>query len=337
MAPGWPAPSASTSADLGLDHRPRRRGTAPGRGCPARRGPGRAGAPASSSGMRQSTPTTSAPAAAMQPSSSPVSTPKWMRGTPRSATASKIRVVCGSTKRSVVGRAEVADPAVEQLHRAGARPRPGCAATATARSASRSISACHSGGVAVHQRLGAGVGARRPALDEVAGDGERRAGEPDERHVELVHQDADRLEHVRRVDARARAGGCGRGRRSTRNGLLDDRTDARGDVDAEADGGDRHHDVAVEDGGVDAVAAHRLQRDLGGQVGLGDGVEDGALAPERPVLGQRPAGLAHEPHRHAIGGRAGSAGEAATGAQEGGVVGGGAGGRPAESETRCPR
>ena len=69
------------------------------------------------------------------------------------------------------------------------------------------------------------------------------------------------------------------------------------DVDAEADGVRRHDDVAVHDGGVDAVAAHRLQRDLGRQVGLLDGVEDRALAPHRPVLGQAAPGLAHEPDR----------------------------------------
>ena len=63
----------------------------------------------------------------------------------------------------------------------------------------------------------------------------------------------------------------------------------RGDVDAEADGVGRHDDVAVQHGGVDAVAAHRLQRDLGGQVGLLDGVEDRALAADGPVLGQAAA------------------------------------------------
>ena len=33
-------------------------------------------------------------------------------------------------------------------------------------------------------------------------------------------------------------------------------------------------------------------------VGIVDRVEDAALAAQRPVLGQRPARLAHEPHRH---------------------------------------
>ena len=50
---------------------------------------------ASSSGIRQSTPTTSAPASPSSPSSSPVPTPKWILGTPLSASAAKIRLVCG--------------------------------------------------------------------------------------------------------------------------------------------------------------------------------------------------------------------------------------------------
>ena len=69
------------------------------------------------------------------------------------------------------------------------------------------------------------------------------------------------------------------------------------DVDAEPDGMRRHDDVAVEHRRVDAVAPHRLQRDLGGELGLLDGVEDRALTAHGPVLGQAAAGLAHEPHR----------------------------------------
>ena len=56
-------------------------------------------------------------------------------------------------------------------------------------------------------------------------------------------------------------------------------------------------DVAVQHGGVDAVAAHGLQGELGGEVRLLDGVEDAALAAHRPVLGKAATGLAHEPHR----------------------------------------
>ena len=58
-----------------------------------------------------------------------------------------------------------------------------------------------------------------------------------------------------------------------------------------------HDDVGVQHRGVDAVAAHRLQRDLGGESRAADGVEDRALAADRAVLGQAAPGLAHEPHR----------------------------------------
>ena len=60
----------------------------------AARAPGRP-----DSGTRQSTPRTSAPASAIAPSSSPVPTPKWIRGTPASATAPSTRAECGSTNR----------------------------------------------------------------------------------------------------------------------------------------------------------------------------------------------------------------------------------------------
>ena len=69
-------------------------------------------------------------------------------------------------------------------------------------------------------------------------------------------------------------------------GPVHHRAPALFDLHAEAHGGGGHHDVAEEDGGVDAVAAHRLQGQLGGELGLADGVEDASLAARGPVLGQ---------------------------------------------------
>ena len=72
----------------------------------------------------------------------------------------------------------------------------------------------------------------------------------------------------------------------------------------------RHHDVAEEDGRVDAVAADGLQRDLARELGLQARVEHvaagavGAL-PQLAVLGQRAACLAHEPDGGALGGLTG--------------------------------
>jgi len=81
-------------------------------------------------------------------------------------------------------------------------------------------------------------------------------------------------------------------------------------VDAEPDRVQRDDDVGEDDGGVDAVAADRLERRLAGERRIGDGLKDRAAASERPVLGERPARLAHEPHGHATDRRA------ATGAKE---------------------
>ena len=76
-----------------------------------------------------------------------------------------------------------------------------------------------------------------------------------------------------------------------------DRPGARRHVDAETDGVRGHDDVAVQHGCVDAIAAHRLQRDLGRDVGSLDRVENRPFATHTAVLGERPSRLTHEPHR----------------------------------------
>ena len=141
--------------------------------------------------------------------------------------------------------------------------------------------------VGAHEGLGVLVGAARPALDEVAGHRERGAGEPEHRHVgaELggdgLHgfgdvPDGGGVERREPVEIGAAA-----------QRLLDDRSGAGGHVDAEAGGVDRHDDVAVEDGGVDAVAPNRLQGDLRRQLGPADHGQDraGARAPLRTRAG----------------------------------------------------
>ena len=72
---------------------------------------------------------------------------------------------------------------------------------AMAMSARRSSSCAPQLRVAVQHRLGEPVGARRPALDQVAGHRERRAGEADERRgAELGDDLAHGLADVGRVD-----------------------------------------------------------------------------------------------------------------------------------------
>ena len=73
-------------------------------------------AAASTSDVRQSTPTTVAPAADIAPSSSAVPTPKCVIGTPRSASVANTRALCGRTA-AVVGERQRARPRVEHLDR----------------------------------------------------------------------------------------------------------------------------------------------------------------------------------------------------------------------------
>ena len=156
-------------------------------------------------------------------------------------------------------------------------------------------------GVAVHQGLDLGKGAGRPALDGVAGHGEGRAGEPDQRHArprQFAADQTDRLGHVGRIRRRfERSEAVQVGLAAERLGHH--RTAARLHVDAEADGVQGDDDVREHDGGVHAVAPNRLEGELGRQRGVADGGEDGPRPAGGPVLGQRAARLAHEPHGRA--------------------------------------
>ena len=141
--------------------------------------------------------------------------------------------------------------------------------------------------------------ARRAALDEIAGEGERRAGEPDERHVKLLAQQPDRLEQVRLVGLRfERAEPVEVACRADR--LVDDRPRPRLDANADPDRRERNHDVAEHDRGIQRHPAERLERDLDGELRVPTGLQDVALATQLAVFGQVPPGLAHEPHGRAV-------------------------------------
>ena len=64
--------------------------------------------------------------------------------------------------------------------------------------------------------------------------------------------------------------------------VLDDRPDVGHDVQRDARRPQRHHDVGEQDGGVDAVPAHRLQRDLADQLGVEAGVAACCAGPAAP-------------------------------------------------------
>jgi hypothetical protein len=162
----------------------------------------------------------------------------------------------------------------------------------------------------VHERLGALVVAARPALDEVAGQRERGPGEADQRRLaEPFDQQPDAfgdLRDLRGVQLRQRAHGG-----EVADRLGGHRAGAGHDVDVDPGRLERHHDVAEQDRRVDAVAADRLQGDLGEHLGVEAGVEHRHAFAQRAVLGQRAARLAHEPDRRpsrALGARSGEEG-----------------------------
>jgi hypothetical protein len=156
--------------------------------------------------------------------------------------------------------------------------------------------------LAVHERLGERIFARRPALDEVAGERERRAREADDRRAAVqlapdqpdrVHDELDallRFEDAQRLDV---------GRRTY--GVVDDRPDVRLDLEVHAHRLERQHDVREEDRAVHAEGVDRHQRHFRRQLRcLGDR-EDVVSLTERAVIGQAATRLAHEPDGSCIG------------------------------------
>ena len=108
--------------------------------------------------------------------------------------------------------------------------------------------------------------------------------------------EADGLERLLRRSAGPQALDVGRGA----DRVLDHRTHALDELDIEAHGQHRRHDVREEDGGIDAVPLHRLERHLCAELRGSRQLEEAVTLAERPVLGKRTPRLAHEPHRRAL-------------------------------------
>ena len=212
------------------------------------------------------------------PSSSPVPTPKRIVGTPRSAMPSSTARVAGRAKRAYSpGESEPA-----QLSKS-------CTACGAGLDLGPEEGHRHRGqplgqlvpelGVAVHQGLDPRRSSRDgPPSTSVARHGEGRAGEADQRHARPLQLPArpgapSRRRRARRPPARRAAGGpgrprCERARPQPGPGQAPRRRRSRWRVG--------HDDVGEQDGGVHAVAADRLQRELGRERGVADGGEDGA-------------------------------------------------------------
>ena len=110
---------------------------------------------------------------------------------------------------------------------------------------------------------------------------------------------ADRLQHVRQRLARLERAQpidvVG-----TADRALDLRPFALDEVEGQAHRLERQQQIGEEDRGVDVDAADRLQRDLGGEVGLPADLQQRIPLAKRAVLGHVAAGLAHEPDRRGV-------------------------------------
>ena len=155
----------------------------------------------------------------------------------------------------------------------------------------------------MHEGLGALVVLGWPALNKVAGQRERRANEADERlGFGQLGQDAG--------DALGDLGDVGLQQRQladvlpTPHRLLHHRPAPRHDIDLDARGLERDNNIGEQDGGVNVVAAHRLQGNFCQQFRHEAGIEHANPLAGGAVLRQRAAGLAHEPDWGAGGGAA---------------------------------
>ncbi len=226
--------------------------------------------------------------------------PKWIVGTPAAARACEYAGRPRRRELGVVGRGEGADPRVKQLDGIRARVR---LSDCVRREGRRQLveKAVPDRGLAVHQRLGHREVAGRLALDEVAGDGERPTAEADDGLVgrELGAYRADRVED--RGDSLGRIGNpepLDGGDAAHR--VRDDGADSFDELDTGAHRDDRGHDVGEHDRRVDVVAAHRLERHLGGELGGAVDLEELVPRADLPVLGERASRLPHEPDRRPL-------------------------------------
>ncbi len=206
----------------------------------------------------------------------------------------------GGDVPDVVGAGQRTCPGVEQLDRA----RPGI--HLDAQELPRQVRApgeqpMPGARIRVHHRPRREVVAGAATLHQVGGQGERRAREADQRGglPQLGHHQAHRLRDGGGLHERVPGDAVHVGGRAY--GLVDHRAHARVDLHLYPREDQRRHDVREQDGGVHVVPPHRLQGDLGGQLGDEAGLEDGGPLADGAVLGQRPARLAHEPDGQSFG------------------------------------
>ena len=156
-------------------------------------------------------------------------------------------------------------------------------------------------GIAIHHRLDRCELTTRLPLDQVARDRERAAAETDDRLIvtqrctdepHCLENRRYRLLRIRNDKAIHVGAGADR--------LGDHGADVLDEVDLDAHAEDGEHDVREHHGCVHVVPANRLQRHLGTELRLRHDVEQSVALSQFTVLGQRAAGLAHEPDGRAF-------------------------------------
>lgn len=215
----------------------------------------------------------------------------------READTRKCRMRMRGHEGAVVGGAEGSGPAVEELD-------DGCSGVALRLQESARDLGEPARETVPRIRVGVHHGPRPQvllggaALDEVGREREGCTRETDQRGVaELCRDEPNGLGDGRAVEVIRVDGGDALdiGRRAHR--VREHRAATGLDLHLDAGQAQRDDDVAEEHGRVDPVAAHRLQGDLGCEGGGEAGVEHPRPDTQVAVLGKRPAGLSHEPHR----------------------------------------
>ncbi len=147
----------------------------------------------------------------------------------------------------------------------------------------------------MHEGAGPQVVFRGTPLHEIGREGERGTGESEERdHAEFGHRTSNPFGDC--PEGIGFEGAEGRDIRRGANRSAEHGTATGHDVHVDAGELERYDDVAEEDARVDAVPAHRLERDRTRELWVEAG-EHARTDAKFTIFGQRAAGLTHEPDR----------------------------------------
>ena len=207
----------------------------------------------------------------------------------------------GQHQTTVVIRAELAYPTVEQLQCIRTRPRLRQQVLPhdlrqLLHQLRPEVRFAH------HQALGMYVVATAAALNRIASQRKRRAAEADQRQAAIVKLPPRQLDRLQR-EPEAFLGRCDPQRgdvAGSAHRVVDQRPLALDELQAQAHPLQRRQDVGKDDSGVQIERVDRLHGDLAGQLRRLDQFEDGVAFAQRAVLGHVAAGLAHQPDRRCI-------------------------------------